>query len=503
MSKALLVAGTHSDAGKTVVTAGLCRWLVRQGVSVAPFKGQNMALNSAVTADGAEVGRAQAVQAAAARVEPMAAMNPVLLKPGSDHHSQVVVLGEPWQEVDALGYRALKPRLRSVVLDSLASLRSSYDVVVCEGAGSPAEINLRADDITNMGLARDAGLPVIVVGDIDRGGVFASLFGTLALLSAEDQALVAGFVINKFRGARALLEPGLAALQGLTGRPTLGVLPWAAGLRLDAEDSLDLEGPAAEVLPPVGAETLRVAVVRLPRMANATDLDPVAAEPGVAVRLVTRPEELADADLVVIPGSRATVDDLGWMRAQGLDGAVAKRAAEGRPVLGICAGYQILGSVIADDVESGAGLVDGLGLLPVRTDFGRDKLRRRVNGSFYGEPVTGYEIRHGRFTVDGGAAVLTHADGTPEGCRVGAVTGTSWHGVLDNDGFRRSYLAHVAAVSGRAWLPGSRPFASVREARLDLLGDLVADGLDTDAIWRLLDSGAPAGLPFVPPGAVL
>ncbi len=311
MRGALLVAGTTSDAGKSVVTAGLCRWLARQGVRVAPFKAQNMSLNSAVTADGAEIGRAQAMQAAAAGAEPEAAMNPVLLKPGSDSTSQVVLLGRPYADVSALSYRAHKAALLEVALDCLADLRRRYDVVVCEGAGSPAEINLRATDIANMGLARAARLPVLVVGDIDPGGVFAALFGTVALLSPEDQALVAGFVVNKFRGDVALLRPGLDMLRGLTGRPTLGVLPWTEGLELDVEDSLGLSAPVAP-LRPVGRDVLRVSVVRLPRLSNWTDVDALRSEPGVLVRFATTPEELADADLVVLPGTRATVADLGW-----------------------------------------------------------------------------------------------------------------------------------------------------------------------------------------------
>ncbi len=502
MKGALLVAGTHSDAGKTVVTAGLCRWLVRQGVDVAPFKAQNMALNSAVTADGAEIGRAQAMQAAAARIPADVLMNPVLLKPGSDTRSQVVVLGQPWGETDALGYRPMKAHLLEVALDSLATLRARHDVVVCEGAGSPAEINLRADDIANMGLARAASLPVLVVGDIDRGGVFASLFGTLALLSAEDQALIAGFVINRFRGDARLLAPGLSMLETLTGRPTLGVLRWQPGLRLDAEDSLDLDRPAEALEPAVGPDVLRVAVVRFPRLSNVTDVDALSCEPGVVVRLVTRPEELGDADLVVLPGTRATASDLAWLHTRGLDDALAERASAGGPILGVCGGYQMLGTHISDEVESHAGDVPGLGLLPVRTTFGETKVLRQANGeSTAGQPVSGYEIHHGRTVVEAGSALLEDAAGAAEGCVVGAVTGTSWHGLLEGDAFRRHYLADVARATGRRWLPGERSFAAVREARLDTLGDLIADGMDTAAVLRLIEGGAPTGLPFVPPGA--
>jgi adenosylcobyric acid synthase len=488
---ALLVAGTTSDAGKSVLTAGLCRWLSRQGVKVAPFKAQNMSLNSAVTADGAEIGRAQAMQAAAAGIEPEAAMNPVLLKPGSDRTSQVVVLGRPYAEVSALSYREHKAALLDVALASLADLRSRFDVVVCEGAGSPAEINLRATDIANMGLARAADLPVLVVGDINPGGVFAGLFGTLALLSAEDQALVAGFVVNKFRGDPALLEPGLQMLTRLTGRPTYGVLPWAEGLALDVEDSLGLSAPV-EALPPLGRDVLRVSVVRLPRLSNWTDVDALRSEPGVLVRFATTPEELADADVVVLPGTRQTVADLAWLRSRGLDEALLRR--EG-PLLGVCGGYQMLGARIEDEVESGAGVVEGLGLLPVRTAFGADKVLARPRGEWRGETVdTAYEVHHGRITAEGGEPFL-------DGVRVGQVFGTVWHGALESDGFRRALLAEVAAVTGRSWEPGTRAFEDVRQQRLDVLGDLVADHLDTDALVRLLSDGVPAGLPFVPPGA--
>jgi len=495
MNGALLVAGTTSDAGKSVLTAGLCRWLVRQGVRVAPFKAQNMSLNSAVTADGAEIGRAQALQAQAARIEPTAHMNPVLLKPGGDRRSQVVVLGRPVADVDALGYRDHKRWLRDVALESLRTLRDRYDVVICEGAGSPAEINLREGDIANMGLARAAGLPVLVVGDIDRGGVFAALYGTVALLEPADQALIAGFVINKFRGARELLEPGLHQLEKLTGRPTYGVLPWLEGARIDAEDSLGLDAPPAAARPPYGAQTLRVAVVRLPRISNVTDVDALACEPGVAIRYATTPGELADADLVVLPGSRATVEDLAWLRARGIADEIVRRARRGAPVLGVCGGYQMLAEEIVDEVESGAGRVEGLGLLPVRVEFAPDKTLRRPTGTEYGHPVSGYEIHHGVATVRDGARPFL------DGCRTGSVWGTTWHGVLENDDFRRAFLREVAELAGRDFTPAPDvSFGALREARLDALGDLVERHLDTAALWRLIEHGAPAGLPVVPPG---
>jgi adenosylcobyric acid synthase len=493
---ALLVAGTTSDAGKSVVTAGICRWLVRQGVSVAPFKAQNMSNNSMVTADGAEIGRAQVMQAAAARVEPEAAMNPVLLKPGGDDSSQVVVLGRAVADVTALSYRDMKAALLDQVLASLADLRSRFDVVVCEGAGSPTEINLRADDIANMGLATAAGLPVVVVGDIDRGGVFAALHGTVALMPPADQRLVAGFLVNKFRGDVRLLAPGLAELERLTGRPTLGVLPWLPGLELDVEDSLGLPAAATGGLPPHGEDVLRVSVARLPRLSNFTDLDALAAEPGVLVRYVTRPEELADADLVVLPGTRSTVADLAWLRRTGLADAVLRRAAAGAAVLGVCGGHQMLARTITDDVESGAGTVPGLGLLPADVRFAREKTLGRPVGTALGEPVRGYEIHHGVVTVDAAAEPFL------DGARAGSVFGTTWHGALENDGFRRAFLTEVARIAGRRFVaaPGT-DFAAVRETRLDRLGDLVAEHADTDALWRLIEAGPPAELPLLAPGS--
>ncbi|TDC60596.1 cobyric acid synthase [Actinomadura sp. GC306] len=489
----LLVAGTTSDAGKSVVTAGLCRWLARRGVKVAPFKAQNMSLNSMVTGDGAEIGRAQYMQAQAAGIEPAAVLNPVLLKPGSDRRSQVVVLGRPVAEVDALQYGERKKWLHAVVQDSFAKLRDEYDVVICEGAGSPAEINLRGGDIVNMGFARAAGLPVIVVGDIDRGGVFASLYGTVALLEPEDQALIAGFVINKFRGARELLEPGLGQLMALTGRPTLGVLPWTLGLYLDSEDTLALDAPRPGAEGPVGRETLRIAVVRFPRISNFTDLDALACEPGVIVRYAASVGDLAEADLVILPGTRATVNDLAWLRERGMAEEIERRAKQQQPVLGICGGYQMLAEEIVDRVESGAGPVEGLELLPARVVFGEEKVLGRPKGRAYGEDVHAYEIHHGVVTAEGEPFL--------DGCRKGAVWGTTWHGIMENDAFRRAFLRDVASVSGRDFTPAPDvSFAALREATLDTLGDLVEEHLDTDAVWRIIERGAPRGLPVVPPG---
>ncbi|MGW1676806.1 cobyric acid synthase [Saccharopolyspora sp. NPDC002376] len=499
---ALLVAGTTSDAGKSVVSAGICRWLARSGARVAPFKAQNMSNNSVVTADGGEIGRAQAVQAAACGLEPSVRFNPVLLKPGSDRSSQVVVLGRVSGEVTAMSYRARKAALLDTVVSTLEGLRAEFDHVICEGAGSPAEINLRANDIANMGLAQAAGLPTLVVGDIDRGGVFAQLFGTLALLDAADQALVGGFVINKFRGDPALLEPGLDQLRVLTGRPMHGVLPWAEELWLDAEDSLSYaaDGVVGRPAPPRGDQWLRVAVPRLPRISNATDVEALAAEPGVSVRFVTEPSRLADADLVVLPGSKSTVADLGWLRSSGLADAILAHARAGLPVAGICGGFQMLTRRIHDEVESGSGAVDGLGLLDVEIEFEARKTLARPSGNAFGEPVSGYEIHHGAPRRRGDLEPLvTTSDGQPEGGIAESVLGTHWHGLFENDAFRRAFLRWSARRAGR---DGFEPaddtvFADIRAGQLDLLGDLVEKHLDTDALRRLLDGGAPAGLPTV------
>jgi adenosylcobyric acid synthase len=494
---ALLVAGTHSDAGKSVVVAGICRWLAREGVSVAPFKAQNMALNSFVTREGAEIGRAQAAQAAAARITPEAAMNPVLLKP-SAQDTQVIVRGRPWTTASARSYQGMKKDLLPVVLESLEDLRSRFDVVVCEGAGSPAEINLRESDLANMGLARAAGLPVILVGDIDRGGLFASLYGTLALLPAEDQALVGGFLVNKFRGDPAVLAPGLKRFSRLTSRPFLGTLPHVSGLGIDGEDSLALDAPT-QTKPPLGRDVIRVAVVRLGRISNFTDFDALAHEPGVFVSFTTSPAEVLAADLAILPGTKATVADLAGLRSRGLGDALAERARLGLPSLGICGGYQMLGERIVDGIESREGEARGLGLLPVETVFEEEKLLGRPSGKapgFGDAGVRGYEIRHGRISRLGGEPLFV-ADGFDEGCREGAVLGSSWHGVMESDGFRRNFLRWVAGKRGLDWRPGEFYFAAAREAQLEKLGDIVAENIDREALLRLVDDGPPSGLPVV------
>jgi adenosylcobyric acid synthase len=428
-------------------------------------------------------------------------MNPVLLKPGTDRRSHIVLLGRPHGELRAGQYATGRAELADAAYASLAGLRQRYDVVVCEGAGSPTEINLRAGDYTNLGLARRAQLPVVVVGDIDRGGLFAAMFGTLALLDAADQALIAGWIVNKFRGDPALLQPGLRALHELTGRPVLGVLPWLTDMWLDAEDSLAAGWGTSAERGGAAPGRLRVAVVRLPRMSNTTDLDALATEPGVSVTLTADADVAATADLTILPGTRATVEDLAWLRERGIADAVTARAAAGRAVLGICGGYQMLAEQIHDPVESGRGTGTGLALLPTTVVFHADKTLGRPQGTWHDHPVRGYEIHHGVATRS--ATTVGELEPFIDGWRAGSVWGTSWHGTFENDEFRRAWLTHVAAGAGLAWRPtASAPgFAQQREGMLDRLADAVEGHLDTTALLRLIENGSPPGLPFVPPGA--
>ena len=486
----LMVCGTTSDAGKSRVVTGLCRALARRGVRVAPFKAQNMALNSYVTRSGHEIGRAQGAQALAAGVEPDVDMNPILLKPSSDRTSQVVVLGEPIGHLDAAAYHAAKPALRQTVLDALDRLRVRFDVVLIEGAGSPAEINLLDADLVNLWLAHAAGVPAVVVGDIDRGGVFASLFGTIALLPDDLRSCVKAFVINKFRGDPALLRPGLADLEARTGVPTLGVIPWVDGLHLDAEDSLALRHPWGDEAGDTAV--LDVAVVCFPRISNFTDIDALSLEPEVSVRYLSHPAALGDPDLLILPGTKATVADLAWLRARGFEAALGALRPS-TTVLGICGGYQMLGGVIDDDVESGAGPVDGLGRLPATTRFEPHKITRPRQGEAFGCPVSGYEIHHGRTASD--APWIRLADGwgsEAEGAADpdAAVFGTSLHGLFESDDFRAAFLDVVAARRSKRFKPSGFMFASAREAQFDALADLIESHVDMPAVERLITAAA-------------
>lgn len=478
----LLIAGTTSDAGKTVVSTGLCRALTRRGIRVAPYKAQNMSNNSMVCvgADGiaTEIGRAQWVQALAARAVPEPAMNPVLLKPGSDQRSHVVLMGRPWGEVSSSDWREGRRALADAAHGAYDDLAARYDVIIAEGAGSPAEINLRDSDFVNMGLARHADLPTVVVGDIDRGGVFAGFFGTVALLDAEDQALITGFIVNKFRGDAGLLQPGLRELERRTGRRVFGTLPWHPELWLDSEDALELDGRRSAR---TGAR--RVAVIRLPRISNFTDLDALGLEPDLDVVFASDPRALSDADLVVLPGTRATASDLGWLRSRGLDDAIVAHAAAGKPVLGICGGFQMLGRSIRDPegIEGAPGQVTGLGLLDVETCLGADKVLRLSDG--------GYEIHHGR--ISRGERVQDFLGGV----RAGRVFGTMRHGSFERDALRAEFLAESLGMK-----PSGVSFPGARERRLDLLADLVEQHLDVDALLELTRGGPPPGLSFLAAG---
>jgi adenosylcobyric acid synthase len=480
-----MVCGTSSDAGKSHVVTGLCRLLHRRGVKVAPFKAQNMALNSFVTPSGHEIGRAQGVQALAAGVEPEVAMNPILLKPTGERTSQVVVLGKPVDHLDAVAYHERKPELLNTVLEALSDLRSRFDVVICEGAGSPAEINLLDHDIVNLRVAAEADIPAVVVGDIDRGGVFASLYGTVALLPERYRRLVKGFVINKFRGDPALLTDGLRDLEQRTGVPTLGVLPFVHDVALDAEDSLALEGPRPASAGAARGDSLDVAAVRFPRLSNFTDLDALALEPGVSVRLVSDAASLGDPDLIVLPGTKATVADLEWLRGRGFDRAITRRDTL---VLGVCGGYQMLGRHIVDDVESGRGAVDALGWLDVETRFAPDKVTRQRRGHAMGQRVTGYEIHHGVTTRGPAAAGWVHLDDVHGSDDDGAVDpdarflGTSLHGIFEEDGFRATFLTEVGRRREKTFVPAGVSFEAARESQFDRLADLIEANVDLSAV---------------------
>ncbi|HEY2622223.1 MAG TPA: cobyric acid synthase [Dyella sp.] len=482
----LMVQGCTSDAGKSTLVAALCRWLHRRGVAVAPFKPQNMALNSAVTVDGGEIGRAQAVQAQAAGVAPHTDFNPILLKPNSDVGAQVIVHGHAIAHMDARVYHDYKRIAMQAVLASHARLVAQYDAVIVEGAGSPAEINLRDRDIANMGYAEAVDCPVLLIADIDRGGVFAHLVGTLALLSETERARVAGFIINRFRGDPALLQSGLDWLERETGKPVLGVLPYLHGLQLEAEDAL----PRDRAYKPEAR--LRVIVPALPRISNHTDLDALRAHPEVDV-LFVGPGELPPAcDLIVLPGSKSTRADLAWLRANGWQEAIERHLRYGGKLIGICGGFQMLGRFVHDPhgIESEPGSSVGLGWLDMETTLKERKKLRRVAGVLVpGEvSVSGYEIHCG---VSHGAALATPSSvldgGVPDGALSsdGRILGSYLHGLFDEP----PALAALLTWSGLRD-PSSIDMHALREASIERLADAVETHLDTTALLRLLKIGA-------------
>jgi len=471
----LMVQGTTSDAGKSTLVTALCRWLARQGVAVAPFKPQNMALNSAVTADGGEIGRAQAVQAQAAGLAPHTDMNPVLLKPNSDTGAQVIVHGRALSCMDAVAYHGYKRVAMQAVLESHRRLSERYQVVMVEGAGSPAEINLRDGDVANMGFAEAVDCPVILIADIDKGGVFAHLVGTLALLSDSEQARVRGFVINRFRGDIALLQPGLDWLERRTGKPVLGVLPYLMDFHLEAEDAIDVRQSAK------AAEVLKVVVPVLPRISNHTDLDPLRLHPQVDLRFVGPGQPVPAAELIILPGSKSVRADLAWLRANGWEAAIQRHLRYGGKLLGICGGLQMLGQRIADPLglEGAAGESEGFGLLAFDTVLEAEKQLRNVRGRLCleGAEVSGYEIHAG---VSDGPALRQAAVELDDGRRDGAISsdgqvlGTYLHGLFESPAACTALLrwAGLGEV-------GTVDYHALRERDIERLADLVEAHLDT------------------------
>ncbi len=500
-ARVLMVQGTHSSAGKSLLVAGLCRVFAQEGLRVAPFKAQNMALNSFVTSEGLEIGRAQVVQAQAAGIAPHVDMNPVLLKPEGDAHCQVVVNGRPWQELTAMEYYERKGLLWEAVTAALDRLRSRYDLIVIEGAGSPAEINLRAGDIVNMAVALHAQAPVLLVGDIDRGGVFASLLGTLMLLQEDERRMVRGLIINKFRGDIRLLQDGLDMLEARAGVPVLGVVHYLHQLHIAEEDSVALDEPVPTDAP--GSE-VDIAVVRLPRISNFDDFDALALEPGVRVRYVTNRRDLGLPSAVILPGTKATISDLAWLRMQGLADAILNLARQGAAVTGICGGYQMLGQTIIDSegAESDAGSeLPGLGLLPVVTEFVAAKTTHQVAGvpatqrgfmaAGGAAPLDGYEIHMGQSRLLAGNSSpllkLTSRSGAPveevDGAidPSGRIWGTYLHGLFDNTAFRRAWLASLGWTAPDSDLN----VCATREAEYDRIAAALRSSLNMEAIREI------------------
>lgn len=485
----IMVQGTTSDAGKSVICAGLCRVLARKGITVAPFKPQNMALNSAVTVDGGEIGRAQAVQAQACGLEPHSDMNPVLLKPNSDVGAQVIVNGKAMAEMDAATYHDYKPRILKEVLNSFQRLSTTYDAVVIEGAGSPAEINLRDNDIANMGFAEAANCPVIIVADIDRGGVFAHLYGTLALLSESEQDRVAGFIINRFRGDIKLLESGLDWLEEKTGKPVLGVLPYLHGLHLEAEDAV-----ATQQLSTDETSHLKVVVPVISRMSNHTDFDVLRLHPSVDVQFVYKGQPLPPCDLIILPGSKSTRSDIAFIRDNGWDEDLFRHLRYGGKVMGICGGYQMLGHKIHDPegIEGPAGSSEGFGLLDFETTIEQEKQLRRVSGvmELPGQKpaqVTGYEIHAG--TTIGPAlsqpviSLDSHSDGTMS--ENGQIMGSYLHGIFDHSEACKTILEW--AGMDNIEVPD---YDAIREEGIDRMADAIEEFVDMDALNTVM-SGDP------------
>lgn len=501
MSKAIMIQGTGSHVGKSIITAGLCRIFRSMGYRVAPFKAQNMALNSAVAKEGGEIGRAQAIQAEACGIEPSVHMNPVLLKPNSDMGSQVIIHGKVVGNMKAREYYAFKQTAWTAVCESYDRLAAEYDVIVIEGAGSPVEVNLKGNDIVNMKMAEYAGANVLLVSDIDRGGVFASLIGTMELLTSSERYMVCGFIINKFRGDKTLLEPGLEFIEKRTGVPILGVVPYLKDMGIGEEDSVGLEKAhvgAYRDTPSMSGE-IKIGIVRLPHISNYTDFDPLRREPDVQLSYIQRPEEVDGLDLVIIPGSKNTIDDLLFLKKTGFGKAINKHYNSGGHVVGICGGYQILGQKVSDPhcVETEGGSEEGLGLLPVETVLLKEKVTANVEavGSQQSAVcVKGYEIHMGETTLSGDGKpvfVIKKRNGDAVEIPDGAVTkdgrcwGTYIHGVFDNDEFRRDFLNGIRRGKGLNVIN----IAVKKDDGFDRLAVVLKENLDMDRILGIIEDG--------------
>ena len=493
MSRTIMIQGTMSGVGKSLLTAALCRIFRQDGYRVAPFKSQNMALNSFVTEDGLEIGRAQAMQAEAAGVAPGVWMNPILLKPTTDVGSQVIVNGEVAGHYAAKDYFEYKKQLVPVVLEAFSRLEEQADIIVIEGAGSPAEINLKEQDIVNMGLAQMVNAPVLLAGDIDRGGVFAQLYGTMALLEKDEQRHVKGLLLNKFRGDRSILEPGLRRLEELCGVPVIGVVPYLR-LDIDEEDSLSRRLERKQK-----AGLADIAVIRLPRLSNYTDFSPLERSEGISLRYVDDVRDLGEPDLLILPGTKSTMADLLWMRQNGLEASVKKLADRDVPILGICGGYQMLGETLEDpEGTEGGGSLRGMELLPVRTVFSPQKTRRQTKGETlalplpFGEippqPVEGYEIHCGRSETDG-APFLRKADGSFDGCRKGTVCGTYLHGLFDEGSFTRELTQALLRSKGVTLETERISGKAYKERQYDLLARAVRESIDMEQVYGILERG--------------
>ncbi|MEB6634078.1 cobyric acid synthase [Kluyvera cryocrescens] len=499
MTQAIMLQGTASDVGKSMLVAGLCRIFYQDGLRTAPFKSQNMALNSGITPDGKEMGRAQIFQAEAAGISPDVRMNPILLKPTSDRKAQIVLMGEVATNMDAVSYHDYKPRLREQILEVYQSLAQEYDVLVLEGAGSPAEINLRDRDIVNMGMAEMAQCPVILVADIDRGGVFASIYGTLALLHDHERARVKGVVINKFRGDVALLYSGIEQIEALTGVPVLGVMPW---LEVDLEDE---DGVALQKGKYRGASQreIDIAVVQLPHISNFTDFNALAAQPDVRVRYVRHADDLAGADMIILPGSKNTLGDLLWLQDTAFAHGILQAQRQGVPVLGICGGYQMLGDMLIDEVESGLGTLPGLGLLNTVTRFAPHKTTTQATATLAdalpgwlaaasGMALRGYEIHMGETTLLDGVRPLMQlckngqytADGAVSDN--GQVFGTYLHGLFDSDAFTRALVNGLRERKGLTALDSDFHYAHYKAQQFDILAESMRQHIDIEKIYSIM-----------------